>query len=1333
MKTYHPAGFLIAAFFLLITSGICYPQSIRHYNVDSGLSGNSIKSIIQDKEGRIWFATQDGLNVFNGKSFKSYGCSYIPDNKQDISTLNIMFILQHRDGHRIWAATQSSTLYLFDPDTESFTALDLPAEDGPAPNFCRHLSYGPDGRLWIASDTGVFIYDDRNSSFKQYSSSNSSLPEGPIKIIYCDSKGVIWIGSEKSLCKYSPATDGFIPVKVISRNGSQSYRSHIIAIEEDPSGTLWCSSWSNGLAILHRDSNTLEFMAPVNNGSPGSGFRVRHIMYDSSGCLFLCSNLGFFRYDILNSTIKQIALSTRQPIDNIYTCFRDKEGGIWIGSYFQGAYYISPTARQIECYTPDNVHAHLHGSAISSFCEDSGGNIWIASENGGLSLFDPVGKKFIPIPYYIPDDNLHTLCTDSTGKKLYIGTYSKGVRRIDLGTGRTDTWSRASGADIPDDYIFSIFRSSDGFIYAGTTSGCSRFDPETGKFFRIHELDNSFIYDIVEDSLGYVWFAGYYDGLHRFSRTDGTWKTYRHDSDDPGSIAHDKIVSLHIDDRKRLWICTEGGGACRYDYESDNFHRLNLHWPDSSGITLSVIYGILTDSDGRMWLSSNNGIWCCMANGEILRHLTGEDGLQSNQYNFGATFRSSTGLLYFGGINGFNVINPENLKKNSVKPDVTAHVTIAGGRHPEHDGHTVIPRNINSFSVNFECLSYTAPDKNLFAYRIDRQQEWITTYESSVTFINFPYGTHRIQVKARNGENLWSDEIILEITNLPPLLKSRGAKIIYLLTATSILFLILFVAARRMKEQEKARAKEAEIKREQEEYDEKIKFFTLIAHEIKTPVTLIKAPLEMVLKNGHSPEDRRNLDIIEKNTGRLLNLVNQLLDFRKISSGGYRISMKEADPCKLVNSVIDRFSKDTLNGITILASLPDKPVRCKLDPEAYIKIVSNLMTNAIRHTKTFVKVCLETGDEDGQRLLRLSVRDDGPGIPEEEAERIFRTFYQISSGSTSRMPGVGLGLSLVRLLAEKHSGKVYVDKSYREGCSMCVDIPYLPAGTTPQGENKPAQESPCPEDSGRLKILVVEDTPDMVEFIAGILRERHTVFTAGNGREALGFLKNTEADIIVSDISMPVMDGLDMLKAIRKDDLLCHIPVILLTVENSTETKIRGLEYGADAYMEKPFSPEHLIATVQNLISRREALRQHYASEPLEHVNGSIVSSRDKAWLEKVTSLILANLNETEIPINYLSDEMNVSRSSFQRKIKGLTGMTPVEFIRLVRLKKAADLLSEGNWRINEVCFLTGFNKPSYFSSCFRKQFGILPKDFVRKVSEDAKENGNGTQRNGRA
>ena len=1333
MKTYHPAGFLIAAFFLLITSGICYPQSIRHYNVDSGLSGNSIKSIIQDKEGRIWFATQDGLNVFNGKSFKSYGCSYIPDNKQDISTLNIMFILQHRDGHRIWAATQSSTLYLFDPDTESFTALDLPAEDGPAPNFCRHLSYGPDGRLWIASDTGVFIYDDRNSSFKQYSSSNSSLPEGPIKIIYCDSKGVIWIGSEKSLCKYSPATDGFIPVKVISRNGSQSYRSHIIAIEEDPSGTLWCSSWSNGLAILHRDSNTLEFMAPVNNGSPGSGFRVRHIMYDSSGCLFLCSNLGFFRYDILNSTIKQIALSTRQPIDNIYTCFRDKEGGIWIGSYFQGAYYISPTARQIECYTPDNVHAHLHGSAISSFCEDSGGNIWIASENGGLSLFDPVGKKFIPIPYYIPDDNLHTLCTDSTGKKLYIGTYSKGVRRIDLGTGRTDTWSRASGADIPDDYIFSIFRSSDGFIYAGTTSGCSRFDPETGKFFRIHELDNSFIYDIVEDSLGYVWFAGYYDGLHRFSRKDGTWKNYRHDSTDSCSIAHDKVISLHIDDSRRLWICTEGGGACRYDYESDNFHRLNLHWPDSSGITLSVIYGILTDSDGRMWLSSNNGIWCCMANGEILRHLTGEDGLQSNQYNFGATFRSSTGLLYFGGINGFNVINPENLKKNSVKPDVTAHVTIAGGRHPEHDGHTVIPRNINSFSVNFECLSYTAPDKNLFAYRIDRQQEWITTYESSVTFINFPYGTHRIQVKARNGENLWSDEIILEITNLPPLLKSRGAKIIYLLTATSILFLILFVAARRMKEQERVRAKEAEIKREQEEYNERIKFFTQIAHEIKTPVTLIKAPLEIILKSRHSPEDRRNLDIIEKNTGRLLNLVNQLLDFRKISSGGYRISMKEADPGKLVRSVIDRFSKDTLNGVTVETSLPDKPVRCILDPEAYIKIVSNLMTNAIRHTKTFVKVCLETGDEDGQRLLRLSVRDDGPGIPEEEAERIFRTFYQISSGSTSRMPGVGLGLSLVRLLAEKHSGKVYVDKSYREGCSMCVDIPYLPAGTTPQGENKPAQESPCPEDSGRLKILVVEDIPDMVEFIAGILRERHTVFTAGNGREALGFLKNTEADIIVSDISMPVMDGLDMLKAIRKDDLLCHIPVILLTVENSTETKIRGLEYGADAYMEKPFSPEHLIATVQNLISRREALRQHYASEPLEHVNGSIVSSRDKAWLEKVTSLILANLNETEIPINYLSDEMNVSRSSFQRKIKGLTGMTPVEFIRLVRLKKAADLLSEGNWRINEVCFLTGFNKPSYFSSCFRKQFGILPKDFVRKVSEDAKENGNGTQRNGRA
>ena len=372
----------------------------------------------------------------------------------------------------------------------------------------------------------------------------------------------------------------------------------------------------------------------------------------------------------------------------------------------------------------------------------------------------------------------------------------------------------------------------------------------------------------MEDSLGYVWFAGYYDGLHRFSRKDGTWKNYRHDSTDSCSIAHDKVISLHIDDSRRLWICTEGGGVCRYDYGTDRFRKLNLRRPDSTMVTLSVIYGILNDSEGRIWLSSNNGIWCCGTDGEVFRHLAGEDGLQSNQYNFGASFKSSTGLLYFGGINGFNVINPENLKKNPVKPGVTARAVISGEKDAGQSGRSVIPRNANSFSVNFECLSYTAPDRNLFAYRIDRQQEWITTGEPSVTFINFPYGTHHIHVRARNGEGLWSDEIVLGITNLPPLSKSRTARIMYLLAAATLLFLALSFAVRRMKEQERVRAKEAEIKREQEEYNERIKFFTQIAHEIKTPVTLIKAPLEIILKSRHSPEDRRNLDIIEKN-GRL--------------------------------------------------------------------------------------------------------------------------------------------------------------------------------------------------------------------------------------------------------------------------------------------------------------------------------------------------------------------------------------------------------------------------------------------------------------------------------
>ena len=387
-----------------------------------------------------------------------------------------------------------------------------------------------------------------------------------------------------------------------------------------------------------------------------------------------------------------------------------------------------------------------------------------------------------------------------------------------------------------------------------------------------------------------------------------------------------------------------------------------------------------------------------------------------------------------------------------------------------------------------------------------------------------------------------------------------------------------------------------------------------------------------------------------------------------------------------------------------------------LDPEAYTKIISNLMTNAVKHTKSKIDIKLSLSENSNGQMVRLEVKDDGSGIPEQYQANIFDTFYQINTSDNPRMSGVGLGLSLVKLLVQKHNGSVYVDNRYKDGCCICVDIPYLAAEKVISTESETVIKTPTDTETPcSISMLIVEDTADMLEFISTIFKENNTIFKASNGAEALEVLKNHDIDVIISDISMPVMNGFEMLQHIRKSDMFCHIPVIMLTVENSLETRIKGLEYGADAYIEKPFSTKHLKATVDNLLTRRETLRKRFIDNPLKQEDDSISSDRDKVWFAHVTKLIDSNIQEPEISIDSLAQDLNLSRSSFQRKIKGLTGLSPVEFIRLIRLKKAAELLSTGNYRINEVSYMVGFNKPSYFSALFKKQFGVLPKDFISK------------------
>lgn len=1278
----------LTIFHFAILSCLCATgHNIRHYDVSSGLSENTVKGITQDACGYLWFGTQDGVNSFNGREFRAFGCSYHDRAGRDEGSLNILSVLLHSDGKRIWLVCRSGVT-LFDPSTRSYMDITFPEKVAPT---CA--AYAQDGSLWIGTEKGLYTYNETGGTARKLQMSDGEDSYKNINAILRDSRGIVWVCGEEGFFRYLPFTQRFEHIS--DRNA--------LSVLEDGAGGIWVGLWYDGFARYNAETNKIDILPRKSeDGGTMEILRVRNMLEETPGNILLCTNRGLFRFSNASGKLRKIILTSQRATDNVYSCFKDREGGIWIGTYFNGLYYLLPRDGVIEAYTPENTPEFFHGSAVSSFCEDAHGQVWAAAENGGLSLYVPSGRTFRPLPFPNPANNLHALCI--VDDKLYIGTFSQGLMQVDLSRNTKKVYVNGGPGTIPDNHVFSLMKLRDGRILVGTRRGCAVFDPSSERFRDIPQLENAFIYGICEDADGCLWFADYYNGLHRLEGLDGAYRHYEHQEGNPASLPCDRLVNIQADDNGELWISSDGGGLCRYDRDNNCFIPFIIR---EGGETrrISVIYACLNDKIGNLWISSNNGIWCCDREGNG-KHYTGADGLQSNQFNYGAAFRSSRGKMFFGGINGFNVIDPDAVPATIPEPLLIASVSWDEDHRKSTSTHeqisdfqvVTIPRDITNFTVNFECLSYLAPENTRFTYSIDNGRITSATSKGSITFADFPYGKHEITASAVTSTGTQSSNTVhIIIDNRPPLLLSTGAKAVYLLLiALVILTVILWIERDK---QEKA---------EKEAYQAKLNFFTQIAHEIKTPVTLIKGPLDVILRDIHPEEEQHHLEIIKRNADRLQELTGQLLDFKKINSEGYTLNLKNVHPGQTLGDVVGRFECAVREPVEISLMVSEDIASCNIDPEAFTKIASNLISNALKHTRGKIAVELSRLNGSGQDYLHLTVKDDGDGIPPEDALRVFDSFYQIRTAREPRMPGIGLGLSLVKLLAEKHNGRAYVNTAYTAGCCVCVDIPYVPSKT------QPSESTAVKAGTSGTRVLVVEDNKEMMDFLTSTLQEEYSVIEANDGHEALSILRDKDVDIIISDIYMPGSDGFTLLREVRGDEMLCHIPLILLTAESSLDAKIKGLEYGANAYIEKPFSVEQLLATIKNILKDREIMRRSFRNgNPLPPVRAE-GQSQDNKFLERISGIILERMGESWISVEELAERMNVSHSSLQRKIKGLTGLSPIDFIRTVKLNKAAELLASGEYRVNEVCYAIGFNKPSYFSACFKKQFGVLPKDYVK-------------------
>lgn len=1322
---------VLACFFITI---FCQAQSVEeHYyfknlSIRNGLSQNTVNAILQDRKGFMWLGTKDGLNRYDGLSFRKF--KHDAANPRSIGNSFITSLYEDFNGN-IWVGTDAG-VYIYYPEKEAFEEFDCQSlEKTRIERSVSMIAGDKQGRVWIAVEAqGMFCYDARQKLLRNYPLSEIS---SNIKCFTFDSGGTLWLGFYGDGLYYSKDNLATVHPYGSPEDGKREFEGGVITkIVQGNYNCLYIGSVKEGVSELNLTSGQVRNLLAIDES--GESIFCRDLLPYSDNELWIGTESGIYIYNLRTAQFIHLRASLYDSYslsDNaIYALYKDREEGLWIGSYFGGVDYYPRQYTYFAKYYPKNIANSLHGKRVREFCRADDGTLWIGTEDGGLNHFNPKTKEFHFFEPSAGFTNIHGLCMD--GSHLWVGTFSKGLRVIDTRTGvilRTYTEGHTSHS-LNDNSIFSICRTSAGEIYLGTLFGLLRYNRTQDNFDRIPELNGKFVYDIKEDSYGNLWLATYANGAYCYDVSARRWKNYVFDAEDEKSLPYDKVLSVFEDSYRQIWLTTQGGGFCLFHPDTETFTRYGL----KDGLPNDVVYQIVEDDDRFLWLTTNNGLVRFDPKTMEMKVFSTANGLPTNQFNYRSGFKDEAGNIYLGSINGFVAFDPRTFAENRQVPAVAItdfllfnkEVPVGETDSPLKSSITfsdkvVLTADQNSFSFRIAALSYQAPRMNKLMYKLEGFDEgWLTIGESPlVTYSNLGYGDYVFKVKASNSDGVWNEqETSLHLSILPPFHLSGWAYCFYVLFFMGCLVCVIFYFKRRNYRKQHRQMEMLEQEKEREVYHAKIDFFTNVAHEIRTPLTLIKGPLEnIILKKEVDSETKEDLYIMKQNTERLLNLTNQLLDFRKTETRGFRLNFTECDVVAVLRETYLRFtSLAKQKGLDFILELPQECFMADVNQEALTKIISNLLNNGVKYASTYLRISLETDE----KVFHIRTFNDGEMIPDTMKEEIFKPFVRLDK-EDEVTTGTGIGLALSRSLAELHQGSLMMEKGEEVNC-FCLTLPVNQDSTiTLSAENvSQVEENSCgweqeETDTKEKKpmILVVEDNPDMLAFIRKQLTTEYSVLTAMNGIEALAVLDNHYVNLVVSDVMMPQMDGFELCKTIKSDLSYSHIPVVLLTAKTNIQSKIEGLELGADAYIEKPFSVEYLLANISSLIHNREKLRQTFAKSPFVAANTMALTKADEEFIWKLNDIIQANLHNPEFSMEDMADALKMSRSSFYRKIKGVLDLSPNEYLRLERLKQAAQLLKEGKSRVNEICYTVGFNSPSYFSKCFLKQFGVLPKDFI--------------------
>lgn len=1357
--------------FLIGSTPVMKAQTGKFYSTDKELSNSLINAVYQDRKGFIWIATENGLNKFDGTRFSIYR-----HNATDSTSLKNNYVRTLFEDSRgnFWIGCING-LQRYDRATDNFHELFISRKDGRKNPHITSIIERRNGDLWIATSGQGAISLKKNSnpaSFHIETELTDRIGSNYLNVIFEDSRQNLWIATEeKGLYRYSPESKELKSYKAPYHIAGDD----VSAICEDAHGQIFVGTLTKGLFRLSsRQEGNFEPVLYQNR----MNLNIRTLIIDTRGKLIIGTDgEGVKEYQPQQDIIVDSEINAG-PFDfsksKVHSLIEDKDHNLWLGIFQKGLILVPGISNKFDYYGYKSIHNNTIGSScVMAIHTDEQATIWIGTDNDGLYAINDQGKQLRHYthqagnPQSVPGT---ILCLyEDSNQELWLGSYFDGLARMNKQTGTCqDATSLLQGnLNAGKPKVSCIIEDKNKNLWVGTYgSGLYKINLPTQHVtyyestrnenddWSINRLPNDWISYLLEDREGMIW-IGTYKGLAVLNPQTDNFINYKKQNNLlPGYV----VYSLLESSNGEIWAGTSEGLVCL------NKDRLTpVLFTTADGLPSDIICGLAEDEKKNIWISTHQGISKLNPPEKKFINYYAGDGLQGNEFTRTAVFKDKRGKIFFGGTNGVTAFYPQDITEIKKEMNVLItgfHVANRPVKKGDKSGNNVITDtavmdteqftlayNENTFSIDFSVLEFSNPGRISYQYKIkELGDEWISTQPGTnrVTYSSLKPGKYTFSVQARDHNN-FSNIRTVTIAITPPWYQTWWAKVIWgCLGALLIYALTMYILSRIRHRQEVMRQKHMEQINEA-----KLQFFINISHEIRTPMTLIISPLEKLLAE-HSEKQPVYL-MIYRNAQRILRLINQLMDIRKLDKGQMHLKFRETDIVGFINDLMQTFNYQAQKKnitFTFEKELEGADsLKVWIDLNNFDKVLMNVLSNAFKYTHEGgnIEVSLKTGHNDAYRgalkdYFEIDITDNGIGIDKNKIEQIFERFYQIDNDMTQSNFGTGIGLHLSRSLVELHHGIIKAEnREDGQGTRFIIRLPlgsnHLKAeelenpeetGSEPtisqlpkdsiyetEEENK-TNEYRKPKAKTRYRVLIVEDDEEIRRYIRSELDSDFRIYECTNGREGLETILKEKPDLVISDVMMPEMDGITLCRKIKQNININHIPIILLTAKSKAEDQIEGLEIGADAYIVKPFNTELLRTTISNLIANRERLRGKLVGEQQveEKITKIEMKSNDEILMSKVMKTINDHLADPTLNVEMLAANVGMSRVHMHRKLKELTNQSARDFIRSIRLKQAANLLREKNLSVSEVAYATGFSNLSHFSNTFRDFYGISPSEY---------------------